>query len=221
MTVIIMLFACGCKDDHIECPDFTGKKYDVITAAEQYDMLNFEAVYEQSDKDDIGTVISQEIKTGEKIKRGSTVTLHVSLGLTKSGVPDVVGQNAELAKATVTLAGFGVSVIYSPNSDFEEGMCYATSPAAGEQFAVGQTVTVYISLGNEKKLIPYVSVVGLSYNDAVEKLSKVGLNVGRVTYEESEKPEGTVIGQLPAYAASIEIAEGSLVNITVAKSPEN
>lgn len=221
LAAAMMFSAVGCGEDYIECPDFTGKKYETVSNAEQYEMFEFNAVYEQSDSDDAGVVVGQDIAPGTKTERGSTVTLRVSLGLKKSGVPDVVGQTAEFAEAALIQSGFEASVVYAPNPDVEEGKCYATSPAVGEQFAVGGTVTVYISLGSEKKLIKHINVVGLTYEQAVRKLSEVGLNVGRVTYEESDKPEGTVIAQLPEYAASVEIAEGSLVNITVSGTPED
>jgi serine/threonine-protein kinase len=201
----------------VECPDFTGKNYSVISSGEQYDSFQFEAVYEKSDSDNENTIISQDTKAGEKIKRNSTITLHISSGREKATLPDVAGMDATAAAAAITDAGFMPSVVYSANVDFADGICYGTSPAAGEKVSTASTVTVCVSLGNEKKLINYINLSGKTLENAKELLSKAGLNVGKIDYEKSDKASGTIINQYPGYKQSVEIAGGSIVNLTVAE----
>ena len=211
----------GCNGDYIECPDFVGKKYDLISTSDRYDIFNFEVTYVESDKDDIGIVVAQSVAVGTKIEHDSTINLQVSLGAKKAGVPNAVGQSLDLAKQLVMSSGFGVSVVYAPNKDFEEGICFKTEPKAEEQFVLGDVVTIYISTGDEKKFVPYVNVVGKTYKQAEETLSKAGFNIGKVIYKESEQPEGTIIEQFPMYVSSIKIVEGSSVNIIIAKGKNN
>lgn len=205
---------CGCGET-IECPDFVGKNYDIVTSGDRYDAIEFEAKFVESDKNDGGIILSQNIEPGTKIAKGDTVKLEVSKGLPKTTVPSVVGLSEADAEQKLKDAGFDVVFVYGASTEVEEGKCFATSPKPESQYAIGGTISVHISLGNQKKLVPFVNVVGLSVEAATAKLAEAGLNVGRVTYEESESPKGTVIYQFPEYNKTIEIAKGSLVNITV------
>lgn len=210
----ITLCLCGCGET-IECPDFIGKSYDIVTSGDRYDAIKFKTTFVESDKNDGGIILSQSVKPGTKIAKGDTVKLEVSKGLPKTTVPNAVGLSEADAEQRLKDAGFNVVFVYGASTEVEEGKCFTTSPKPETQYAIGGTISVHISLGNQKKLVPFVNVVGLSVEAATEKLAQAGLNVGRVTYEESEKSEGTVIYQFPEYNKTIEIAKGSLVNITV------
>lgn len=223
VLIIAMIFTvsmCGCGESYIECPEFVGKSYDSVVNSDRYDMFEFKAEYVKSDKDDIGIVVAQSVEVGAKTEHGATIILSVSLGVEKSGVPNAVGQNIEVAKELMTSSGFDVSLVYAPNAEYAEGICYKTEPKAEQQFPLGAAVTLYISTGTEKKFVPYVNIVGKTLEEAKKILADGGFNVGKVIYRESEKETDTVIEQFPAYLKSIQIIEGSSVNIIIAKPKE-
>lgn len=214
----ITITLSGCSMDTVECPDFVGKSYDYVSTSEQYNNFKFEPVYVESDKDDDGAVLAQNIAAGEKIKHGKMITLTVSKGRKKATIPNAQGLDMAAAEKLITDAGFKAQIVYAASSDYAEGICYGTTPAADKQAAIGSSVNVCISLGSEKKLIKHISVVGKTEQDAKDAILKAGLNVGKITYLETTKfAAGTVIEQYPGYAPSLEILEGSLVNLTVAK----
>ena len=215
--LIAMTFSSCIGESLLDCPDFVGKDYSIVSKAEQYDMFKLEAEYVSSENDDGGKILSQSVAVGTKIKKGTKIKVKVSLGLPKSGVPNVVGQTAELAIKTIEAAGFKAVEVYVPNSEYEQGICFRTSPGGSGSATVGGEVSIYISLGNEKKLIKYINVVGKTQEIAQKKLTEIGLNIGKITYEKSDKEKGTVIAQFPNYKKSIEIAEGSVINLTIAE----
>ncbi len=90
-----------------------------------------------------GIVISQSPR-GEA-EEGSTVTVVVSEGTGLVDVPNVVGQNAEQARATLTAAGFSVS---SRDVEAAEpaGQVIAQNPAGG-QAQPGSAVSIDVSTG--------------------------------------------------------------------------
>lgn len=211
-----LVLLTGCNET-LECPNFVGKSYELISTGEQYDMFDFKVKYVESDKDDGGMIVSQDVKVGEKLDSGDTITLHVSLGAPKSNVPDVTGLDADSAEIIIKSAGFGVTKVYASNDKYDEGICFSTFPKANEPQTNGKDVILYISIGNSKKLVAFINVVGKSHQEAVKALSDIGLNVGNVSFIESDKASGTVIEQYPEYAKSIEIAEGSKINLVIAK----
>lgn len=225
LSVVLLMLVCaltglifsGCGRDYIVCPDFVGKDYNVITTVDRYDMLKFEVEYIDDDVHDTGIIIEQNVPKNEKISQGTTIKLKVSLGPQKTGVPSVVGQKADLVKQSMQKAGFDITFVYAPNSQVSEGFCYKTEPGADQQHKVGGKVTAYISTGTEKRFIPYVNTVGKTLEQAKKTISDAGFNLGQVVYKESKRPTGTVIEQFPSYLGSIEIVEGSSVNIIIAK----
>jgi serine/threonine-protein kinase len=216
MLTFIMLFT-ACGNDTTECPYFIGKSYTFVSSAEQYENFKFDVVYSDSEKDDDGIIIAQNIEAGKKIDRNSKITLTVSLGKKKATVPDVKGLSIDAAKVMIEQAGFVPEIVYRTHDEIEENLCYGTTPNIGEQAAIGSKVSVCISLGAKKNFIEIVNFVGMTEQQGVAKILEMGLNVGRITYEDSEKQSGTIIEQYPDYAKSLEIAEGSLINLIIAK----
>lgn len=219
-ALLLCLFAAGCgSNDTVDCPDLVGKSYGYVSAAEQYADIVLSVTYDKSDADDAGRITSQDVKPGTKIKRGSTVPIHVSLGKEKKSVPDVAGLESNQAAQKITDAGFNPVIVYAASSDYAEGKCSGTSPAAGSDAAIGSDVSVNISLGKKRSMKKYVSLVGLNEQSAKDKILAEGLNIGRITYEESTEGQtsGTVMEQYPGYVDSLEIAEGSKVDLVIAK----
>jgi membrane peptidoglycan carboxypeptidase len=66
----------------------------------------------------------------------------------RTAVPDVTGLPGDLARSTLSAAGFDVRRGGSvPAAGLEEGLAASTSPAAGSPVAAGGTVTLYLSNG--------------------------------------------------------------------------
>lgn len=219
-VLALCAFAVGCGGDNtVECPDLVGKSYGYVSAAEQYSDIILSVTYDKSDIDDAGKITSQDIKPGTKIQRGSTVSVHVSLGKEKRSVPDVAGLDSKEASEKITAAGFKAVIVYSANADYAEGKCYGTSPAAGSEAAIDSDVSVHISLGEKRTMIKYISLTGKTEQHAKDDLLAAGLSLGNVSYEEPADGQapGTVIKQYPGYADSLEIAEGSKVDLVIAK----
>lgn len=220
ISLSVCLFAVGCGDvDTVECPDLVGKSYSYVSGAEQYSDIVFHVTYDKSDRDDDGKILSQDIEPGTAMPRGGTISIHISLGREKTAVPDVTGLGSEEACKKISDAGFNPVVVYSANSDYGDGKCYGTLPAAGSEAATGSDISVCISLGEKRNMIKHINLKGKDEQSAKDAIIKAGLSVGRVTYREPDEgePAGTVIEQYPGYASSVEIAEGSKVDIVIAK----
>lgn len=128
-------------------------------------------------------------------------------------VPNVKSQTVEEATLALTEVGLIVGT-QTPQADDNapKGTIIGQDPAAGELIELGQAVNLIVSAGKDQTSVP--DLVDLtSTEDARLALTEARLVLGKVTPKDSDKPEGTVIEQIPAANTSVDI--GTLVSITV------
>ena len=128
-------------------------------------------------------------------------------------VPNVKSQTVEEATLALTNVGLVVGT-QTPQADDNapKGTIIGQDPAAGELIEIGQAVNLIVSAGKDQTSVP--DLVDLaSPEDARLALTEARLVLGKVTPKDSDKPEGTVLEQLPAANTSVDV--GTLVSITV------
>jgi eukaryotic-like serine/threonine-protein kinase len=92
-------------------------------------------------------VISTEPTAGTQVKRGDTVTVHVSSGQEKVKVPSLLGHTREEARSTLQAAGLTLGSVTQESSAAEAGTVIRTDPAAGVDWPKGGQVNIVLSLG--------------------------------------------------------------------------
>ena len=107
------------------------------------------------------------------------LTVVVTLAINLAGgkprsvqVPDVRGQLSADAVATLQNKGFKVRTQQKPDNTVPPDHVISTAPAAASTVAAGDEVTLNVSTGPEQREVP--DVAGLSYADAVKKLTAAG-----------------------------------------------
>ena len=131
----------------VEVPDVTGK-----TRAQAKSLIEgagfvYKETAQQSTTVDKDLVISQTPAGHEMADAGSTVAVLYSSGPSTVGVPDVTGQSAATATATLVAAGFKVTAIDQSSTSVGVGKVISTNPDAGTQVAPGSTIKIYVSTG--------------------------------------------------------------------------
>jgi len=158
--------------------------------------------------DEPRTVAEQDPAAGSRADEGSTVEISVSLGLSVK-VPNVI--NEPLAEAAEILQEEQLQVeekrVFSSRI---EGRVVRTDPAVGEQVPCDSLVTVFASKGPNLVTVP--DVIGQQESAAESELRSAGF-VPNVESENSDEPEGTVIGQDPGAGSMLE--KGTEVIVTV------
>lgn len=127
-------------------------------------------------------------------------------------VPEFVGMALEEAEELALENDLKIKtgdIVYS--DEFEEGLIVSQSPVKESMVKAGQTVTVNLSRGSREGTVP--NIVSKTYKDAIFFLEKYGYNVGSVSYENANQPEGLVLRQEPL--GGEESAPGTFVNFVV------
>jgi len=126
----------------IQVPDVTGKSQSSATSTLQKAGFKVSVRESTSDKVDKGSVMSQNPPSGVSVAKGSTVSITVASGPATADVPAVIGKTEAEARATLTAAGFKVTVVTEAGSNTLK--VTGQDPIAGKKIDVGSTVTITI-----------------------------------------------------------------------------
>jgi beta-lactam-binding protein with PASTA domain len=134
----------------VRIPDESGK--DPATAGADLAALNFRvsSAGEASNTEPAGRVTRTSPPAGTAVASGSAVTIFVSSGPAvtvpqAATVPDVKGQTASAAQATLQAAGFTVNTAsLTTTHPSQSGIVLAQSPLGGASATKGSTVTISV-----------------------------------------------------------------------------
>ena len=160
-----------------------------------------------------GVVFKQAPGAGTQLDEGQTVTITISSGPARVAVPDVRGLTQQAAVTQLTNAGFDPAV-KRVSSTKKKGIVVDQAPLPGVTALKGSTINLSVSNGRKPVVVP--SVVGLTQNVAVRKLSALGL-VPQIQNAPSTRPKGIVFAQKPP--SGKEVDKGSKVTLNVSSGP--
>jgi serine/threonine-protein kinase len=161
------------------------------------------------------TVVNQNPAPQERIVKGGTITLTLSLGKERFEVPDLTGLELAAAKTEQAQANLKYKEGAGQYSDtVPEGAVLSTNPAKGTELKRGDTVTVVTSKGRAPISVP--DLVGKNVNDARNQLQQLGLTAVE-RYKDSDQPADTVIAQSPKPGTGA--ANDAEVTLDVSKGP--
>ena len=134
-------------------PKVIGMKQDEATKALETAKLKVEVIEESSKKVQEGYVISQETDAETETFAGETVKIHVSTGVEKASVPDVIGNSEADAKKSLEAQGFVVATTTSEDSSKATGVVLKQSIDAGKTVEKGTSITITVNSYEESKSI--------------------------------------------------------------------
>lgn len=184
------------------------------------DLTVFAFETKQSDEKD-GTILDQDVKAGDTVKRGSQINVVIAgKGDSTSEmvkVPSVIGKTKSSAKSTLESAGFSVTFEYGDyNDSVAADVVTAQSPSAKNKAAKGSTVTVTLSPGQKPITVP--NVVGYSQSQAESALAGAGL---KYTYADSQYSDTVAAGNVISQTKSGEtVAAGTTITLTLSKGKQ-
>ncbi|MGI9666850.1 MAG: Stk1 family PASTA domain-containing Ser/Thr kinase [Acidimicrobiia bacterium] len=202
----------------VEIPDVTGLP--AQTAFEELQALDLKVrrIDEASSDVAAGLVIRTDPPAGDFVAPGSFVNVVVSGGEEEFGVPNLIGENVDVARARIEAQGFTVGAIeYQFTEDIDENIVTDQNPAGGTTAPPGTQVNMIVSSGPSSIEVPDVS--GKSADTAVLELTRAGFE--NVETQEDFSPEvleGFVIETNPA--AGQTVPRDATIIVIVSLGPE-
>ena len=183
----------GMHTSTVMIPNFVG--VNIVKVQQDYkDKLQLDIQNEYNLEYDEGIIFWQSQSAGKTVKEGYTLTLKVSKGKQTAIIPDVSGSEAEVAESELRAANFTCVLRSKYDDKVPEGTVISTEPAAGTEFAINGSVTVFVSKGPLDTQVKVPNVVGLTKEKAITILKENKL-VADVQEMPHDGDKGKVIDQ--------------------------
>ncbi len=222
LIVMMLLMSSGGSNSPqlVMVPTLVGKSYENYKSNGDVVLGEPEFVYDESF--DKGQICYQKPKPGEKVEKGTIITIKVSKGPAPEVklMENLINQKQDIAKNFLTKQGI-LFLVQTENSDtIEKDNVIRTNPAAGEEIKDGQTVILYISMGPEMKDAKVPSVVNQSLETAKTILNMQGVKIDIQVMEENNDTveKGDIIRTEPA--AGEMMKTGDTVIIYISSGPK-
>jgi eukaryotic-like serine/threonine-protein kinase len=195
----------------VDVPDVTNRP--VADAQSTLTGAGFTVKVEQADNDQVeeGIVFDQDPDAGEKVDKGSEVTITVSSAGAPVEVPNLVGQKDVDADAQLRAIGLVADFERVDDDDVPAGTVTAQEPKAGETLPKDSSVHLKVSNGPGQEQIP--DVAGKDPTAAANELGRAGFETTLVEEKSESVAEGKVTRTDPPAGASAD--KGSTVTIYV------
>ncbi|SFB76018.1 PASTA domain-containing protein [Ruminococcus albus] len=202
------------NDNNVTMPDLIGKNIDSI---DQDNLGEVVISFENNPDYDDGIIFWQSPEPGDPINSYDNVILRVCDRNKHDGsvtLPDFVGKEIDQVKMDFS-DKLNFDIIEEYNIEYEEGIVFWQSQSAGRSVNEGYTITLKVSKGKQKTLVPDVS-------DCESEVAESELRAAQFTVVLRSKyddnvPEGIAIGTEPA--AGTEFPIGDMVTLYVSKGP--
>ncbi len=170
------------------------------------------------------SILSNYPKSGSNVKESRKIYLTiaaVSAPLVK--VPNIIGRSTssaqnQLLSAGLSSAGEELIPALEENTVLKIKL-NGQEIQQGQEIPKGSKIILVVGDGYGNQRIDVPTVIGMSFDEADILLSGLGLNLGTITYEVSDKPSGTVLKQKPEAGNEEKIKIGSPINIWVSGEP--
>ncbi len=202
---------------HATVPQIIGKSPSAAQQAVRDAHLTPRLVAEQVYSETVpkGAIAVADPGPGHQVKRGTQVTLKVSLGPERYTVPTLDKLSLADAKAALTISHLQLGTEkHSYHDTIPAGQIISFTPPAGELVKPGTPVNVVISDGPAPVKTPKLD--GVTGDAAQQQLQKLGLKVTRAEEFSDTVPIGQVIRLTP----DTGLHRLQTVTLTVSKGPQ-
>ena len=168
-----------------------------------------------------GQIIEQSPKRGKSVKGNRVISVFVSTGAKTEKMPNLV--NSERRNAALQLKNLDLDLTIDDTlEEYSEtitaGYVIRTLPEAGTTLRAGDTVSLVVSKGSEKKSIPVITFTGSDIEIVRQQATQMGLVVGDVSSRADISPIGTVLEQ--SIAPNTDVKEGTVITFVVSSGPD-
>ncbi len=202
----------------VNVPELDGlPAQDAFVTLQELD-LKVKELKEPHDEVPVGFVIRTEPPAGTELEPGSFVTVVTSAGPEKFGIPNLKGENRDVAITRIESQGFVVGQIeYVFTEDIDENIVIAQTPSAGTTAPPDTAVDLVVSSGPSSIQVPNVS--GKTADTAVLELTRAGFTNVETQEEFSlDVLTGFVIETNPASGQTVP--RDATIFVIVSKGPE-
>ncbi|MTI47720.1 Stk1 family PASTA domain-containing Ser/Thr kinase [Sporosalibacterium faouarense] len=202
--------------EEVKVPDVRGLAIDIAKERIEDIGLEFKVKREEFNSEyKADHVIEQSVTPGTKRKVNFPIEVVVSKGEKLIPVPSL--EKKLLSDITITLDNYNLEVgdvKYDNNSEFPRNVIISQDPAPSTEVPENSKINLIVSAGPKTNTVLMTNLIGSNVEDAKNEITSLGLVVGSIDYQESEKYEvDIVINQ--SISSGTEVAESQTVSLIV------
>ena len=222
VTLFVTKFAMDAGTvKNVEIPELVGLTEDEVKEKLKGTKFTYEIEAEEYNSEvEAGKVSAQNpaYRKNFTIRENSEISLTISKGTELTTVPKVAGMEYSEAEKEITAKKLKIEKIEEKSDKIKEGYVTRQEPAENTEIQAGETVKVYVSIGNGLEQVPVTFVVGKTEADARKELEDKKLKVEVKYDEDTSKTNGIVLKQSKDVGEVVE--EGTTIVLTVNKISE-
>ena len=192
-------------------PNLMGMTWDEVLT--EYDDFNFIPTTKYSSEYAKNMVMSQSVMPGRSIKKNQAVEVVVSNGPKLVEIDDYSEKHIDDVIAMLKKQDLKYEIFRTEDDNVAKDFIIKTNPAARELVTVGETVTLYVSLGKSNESTAVPQLINLSVASAKARAEEYGILLTILYEPSSEVEEGKVIRQ--SIDPTTKVEKNTLVEIVV------
>ncbi|HOK62480.1 MAG TPA: Stk1 family PASTA domain-containing Ser/Thr kinase [Soehngenia sp.] len=175
----------------------------------------------QSTDFDKGIIISQNVEEGVKIKPGYPIGVVISLGSENVEVPNLINKSITEAEKLLKEAGLklGNNIEYEYHDSIPIDHVISQSIEPYTEIAPNTRVDLVISKGPKNEEVIMIQLVGENVNKAISEIKNLGLAVGDIKYESSDKYAANIVMEQSQEPGST-LKPGTAIDLKVSSGPD-
>lgn len=200
----------------VPVPDITGMTVENATKELKKVGLKIKVVETiESDKEE-NTIVEMNPVADTEAKKGDTIEVKISGGLSKVIVPDLRDYDVNYIKDLLKQKGLDWNINYQYSENIKSGYLISQYPERDSEVVKGSVIELTISQGKKEKFVSVSNYLGQNVDNAKKNLESLGLTV--ILKEQStdkESENGVVLSQ--SLESGTKISAGAKITLTYGK----
>lgn len=187
------------SDNTLIIPNLVGDIYaDWLVEDLQTDGYKVTVQYDYYENAEKNEIMNQEPSASSErryMENGVPLKIYVNTGSSDIILDDYSITDERQARFKLEEVGLKSVTVEEYNDTVIAGYVIRTEPISGTTLQPGDTVTLYVSKGQEKNTVKMPDILGMTVSQGERELIKKGISVGTKTYAPSNQyPDGVIIG---------------------------
>ena len=202
------------NEKYYKVPNLKSYTVKEVTEALKNSELSIKEAGEEFSDLPIGEIFLQEPEANSVLKKGRTIKLCVSKGKALVQVPNLVGMNYLDAKVIAEQKGLIIDKVITVKAQGEYNEVLATDPNTNTLMTRGEKISFLVNGAEQVVEVKMPDIIGISFDSALEILTKNSLIVGNVEFTSIPEVQKNVIIKSSVKSGE-KIPAGSAVDLTI------
>lgn len=202
------------NEKYYKVPNLKSYTVKEITETLKNSELSIKVAGEEFSDLPIGEIFLQEPEANSIVKKDRTIKVWVSKGKALVQVPNLVGMNYLDAKVIAEQKGLIIDKVITVKAQGEYNEVLATDPNTDTLMTRGEKISFLVNGAEQVAEIKMPDIIGISFDSALEILTKNSLIVGNVEFTSIPGVQKNVIIKSSVKSGE-KIPAGSAVDLTI------